>query len=65
MACLFAGVPTTIAQSLFTATTEGVVLFHSEFGITLASPPSMKATQELVVPKSIHIIFHILYIFSK
>jgi len=60
IACLLAGVPTIIAQSLL-ATIEGVVLFHSAFGITLASPPSIKATQLLVVPKSIQIIFHIFF----
>ena len=58
MACLFAGVPTIIEPSLF-ATIEGVVLFPSAFGITFASHPSIKATQELVVPRSIPIIFHI------
>jgi hypothetical protein len=60
IACLLAGVPTIIFQSLL-ATIEGVVLFHSAFGITFASPASMKATQELVVPKSIQIIFHIVF----
>jgi len=59
MACLLAGVPTIIVPSLLVATTLGVVLFHSKFGITFASHPSIKATQELVVPKSIQIIFHI------
>ncbi|MBT3726406.1 hypothetical protein HOG21_01545 [bacterium] len=44
------------------ATIEGVVLFHSAFGITLASHPSIKATQELVVQRSIPIIFHIFFI---
>jgi len=37
------------------ATTEGVVLDPSEFSITLACLPSITATQELVVPKSIPI----------
>jgi hypothetical protein len=56
--CLFAGVPTIIFPSL-DATILGVVLFHSALGITFASHHSIKATQELVVPKSIQIIFHI------
>lgn len=37
------------------ATTEGVVLDPSAFSITLACLPSMTATQELVVPRSIPI----------
>jgi hypothetical protein len=60
IACLFAGVQTITLQSLC-ATIEGVVLFHSAFGITFASPHSIKATQEFVVPKSIQIIFHIYF----
>jgi len=35
------------------ATVDGVVLAPSEFSMTLAALPSMTATQELVVPKSI------------
>jgi len=58
IACLFAGVPTIIFPS-FPATIEGVVLFPSAFGITFASQPSINATQEFVVPRSIPIIFHI------
>ena len=46
------------------ATTEGVVLAPSGFVITMGSPPSNTATQELVVPKSIPIIFPI-FISSK
>jgi dihydrodipicolinate reductase len=37
------------------ATTDGVVLDPSEFSITLACLPSITATQELVVPRSIPI----------
>ena len=44
------------------ATTDGVVLFPSGFGITVGSPPSYTATQEFVVPKSIPMI--LLLIFS-
>jgi hypothetical protein len=32
---------------------EGVVRLPSEFAMTTGSPPSMMATQELVVPRSI------------
>ena len=39
------------------ATIEGVVLLPSLFAITTGSLPSNTATQELVVPKSIPIIF--------
>src|SRR3990172_11482237 len=35
---------------------EGVVRAPSEFSITLGLPPSMIATQELVVPKSMPMI---------
>ena len=53
----FARTPTRRLPSLSKATIEGVVLFPSLFGITLAVPPSMKDTTELVVPRSIPIIF--------
>jgi len=45
------------------ATTDGVVLFPSAFGITTGSPPSITATHEFVVPKSIPIIFPIIFYF--
>jgi hypothetical protein len=57
--CLFAGVPTIILPSLL-ATILGVVLLPSALGITFASPHSINATQLLVVPKSIQIIFPII-----
>ena len=38
------------------STIEGIVLRPSEERITLAVPPSITATQELVVPKSIPMI---------
>ena len=41
---------------------EGVVRLPSEFSIILTLPPSMTATHEFVVPKSIPIIFAILLI---
>ena len=43
------------------ATIDGVVLLPSLFGITTGSLPSITATQEFVVPKSIPIIFPILF----
>ena len=55
-ACLFAESPTLISPSSTNAITEGVVLFPSALGITVGSLPSITATQELVVPKSIPII---------
>jgi hypothetical protein len=58
IACLLAGIQTIMFPSLL-ATILGVVLFHSAFGITFASHHSIKATQELVVQRSIQIIFHI------
>src|SRR5882762_6200349 len=52
----FATAPTSNSPFLAKATTEGVVRPPSELGITTGSPPSMTATTELVVPKSIPII---------
>ena len=45
-----------IEQVLEKATTDGVVRPPSALAMTTGSPPSMTATQELVVPKSIPII---------
>ena len=44
------------------ATTEGVVRPPSLLVMTVGVPPSITATQELVVPKSIPIIFDIYYL---
>src|SRR3712207_6973753 len=44
---------TTLFRSLVKATTEGVVRAPSTFSMTFGVPPSMTATQLLVVPKSI------------
>ncbi len=55
MACRRATWPTNLSFSFVKATTEGVVLPPSELGITTGSPPSMTATTELVVPRSIPI----------
>src|SRR5919106_2229976 len=56
-ACRLAGIPTRICPSLVKATTEGVVRMPSGFSITLAWPPSIVATQEYVVPRSMPIAF--------
>src|SRR5690554_220051 len=59
----FAGSPTLISPPSTNAITEGVVLFPSALGITTGSLPSITATQELVVPKSIPIILLIIILF--
>ena len=46
------------------ATIEGVVRAPSEFSITLGWPFSMTATQELVVPRSMPMIFAMFYLFG-
>src|SRR5438874_3303278 len=48
-----AGCPTSTSPELAKATTDGVVRAPSGFSITLALPPSITATQEKVVPRSI------------
>ncbi len=57
----FATCPTSREPSLLKATTEGVVLAPSSLVSILGSPFSMTATTELVVPKSIPMIFPILH----
>src|ERR1700688_1737951 len=59
MACRFATWPTNRSPVLVKPTTDGVVRPPSSLGITFGSPPSMTATTELVVPRSIPIIFAI------
>src|SRR5215211_9244281 len=54
-----AGGPTSLSPSPVNATTDGVVRPPSAFGITVGSPPSSTAMQELVVPRSIPITFAI------
>src|SRR5271170_2229805 len=56
-ACRLAGSPTSRSPLSVKATTLGVRRLPSWLGITFTSPPSMTATTELVVPKSIPIIF--------
>src|SRR6185312_8174029 len=52
-----AGRPTRRSSSEVNATMEGVVFAPSEFSRTFGLPPSMTATHELVVPRSIPITF--------
>src|SRR6185436_18039674 len=47
--------PTSTSLSLVNATMDGVVRSPSLFSITRGLPPSMMATQELVVPRSMPI----------
>src|SRR2546423_3083942 len=54
--------PTRRLPSLAKATTDGVVRPPSALVITTGSPPSITATTELVVPRSIPIILLILAI---
>ena len=54
-----AGWPTRLSPSSVKATIEGVVRMPSAFSITLGFLPSMTATQELVVPRSMPITFAI------
>jgi hypothetical protein len=52
----FAACPTNRSPFFAKPTIEGVVLAPSEFAITTGSFPSITATTELVVPRSIPII---------
>ena len=54
-ACRLAGVPTSFWPSSVKATIDGVVRAPSAFSITFAWPPSITATHEFVVPRSIPI----------
>ena len=63
MACRLAGSPILRSPSLTKPTTEGVVRLPSLLAITTGSLPSKTATQELVVPKSIPIIFPVIVSF--
>ena len=56
IACRFATCPTSRSPLFENATTEGVVRFPSALGMTTGSPPSITATHELVVPRSIPMI---------
>src|SRR3984957_20570453 len=58
-ACRLAGWPTSTSLSLVNSTIEGVVRSPSLFSITRGLPPSMMATHEFVVPRSMPITFAI------
>jgi len=58
-ACRLATWPTRRSPSFVKATTLGVVRPPSEFVMIFASAPSITATTELVVPKSMPMIFPI------
>src|SRR5215472_16092623 len=55
--------PTSRSPVLVKATIDGVVRPPSSLAMTLGSPPSITATQELVVPRSIPIILAMLLSF--
>ena len=57
MACRLATWPTRISPSFVKATTEGVSRLPSWLGITVGLPPSITATTEFVVPRSMPITF--------
>jgi hypothetical protein len=54
-----AGRPIRRSPSLLKPTIDGVVRIPSEFSMTLGVMPSMTATQEFVVPRSIPMTFDI------
>src|SRR5512136_907094 len=58
----FACCPTSRSPLSVMATMDGVVRLPSAFAITTGSPPSMIATQELVVPRSIPITLLICFL---
>src|ERR1700756_4968569 len=60
----FAGWPTRRSPSSVKATIEGVVLRPSEFSMTFGVLPSITATQELVVPRSMPMTLPIVLILS-
>src|SRR6266850_956265 len=64
MACRLATWPTSTSPSLAKATTEGVSRLPSWLGITVGVPPSMTATTEFVVPRSMPITFAIASLLS-
>ncbi len=59
-----AGRPISRSPSSLKATIDGVVRTPSAFSITFGAPPSMTATHELVVPRSIPMTFDIRLILS-
>src|SRR3954447_21605545 len=59
-ACRLATVPTRRSPLSLNATTDGGVRPPSAFSRTVGSPPSRTATHELVVPRSIPMVFAML-----
>src|SRR5438105_355353 len=59
-----ATVPTRRSPPCVNATTDGVVRPPSAFSMTVGSPPSSTAMHELVVPRSIPIVFAISLFYS-
>jgi hypothetical protein len=57
--------PTSRSPLSVIATTEGVIREPSAFVMTVTSPPSMTATQEFVVPRSIPMTFGILSVLPR
>ncbi len=62
IACLLAICPTSRSPLSVNATTDGVVRLPSVFSITFGSPPSIMATQEFVVPRSMPMILPISFL---
>src|SRR6185312_4112643 len=58
-ACRFASCPTRRSPVFVNATTDGVVLLPSAFAITVGAEPSITATTEFVVPRSMPTTFAI------
>src|SRR5262245_43645655 len=61
-ACLLAGWPTRRSPSSVNATIEGVVRIPSAFSITFGALPSITATHELVVPRSMPMTLPMVFI---
>ena len=61
MAWRLATWPTMRSPFLEKATTEGVVRLPSEETMTVGSPPSIYATHELVVPKSMPMVLDMVF----
>src|SRR6185369_11594295 len=62
VACRRAICPTSRSPPSVKATTDGVMRLPSAFVITTGSPPSMMATHELVVPRSMPITLAICFL---
>ena len=63
-ACRLATWPTRRSPDLAKPTTDGVMRLPSALGMTMASPPSITETTELVVPRSMPMILLIVISFS-